>query len=339
MHYIVLVFETEFSLLFVNQNTLFLRIQNMKQETWMKWAVYEGLTKTLSRILQKTVGVASNSWGGTFLASGIVGLVQVVIVTVFELSHRKLGLFKDFKGALGSSIFGILALTSTVLGFATFMKGGDISTSTFIVTLSIVPGMLIDIIFFRYKSNLREWIGMSVAIFAGYSILGFPRLEEVLKMPSWVWLAVGNMMTVAINQGITQAVKKVDPLFKNFWGGLMALILAPLLMVVIGQGELLFQFEKNMKIWYASILIGFVVIAMWSFNLLSYQCGASIALKKLVMNATYLVSTLIIGALFFHEKITAGKMLAPPLFCCAFILMDQKMWNYVTGTPPKPVKT
>jgi drug/metabolite transporter (DMT)-like permease len=284
------------------------------------------------------VGVASNSWGGTFLASGIVGLVQVVIVTAFELSHRKLGLFKDFKGALGSSIFGILALSSTVLGFATFMKGGDISTSTFIVTLSIVPGMLIDIIFFHYKSTIREWIGMSVAIFAGYTILGLPRLEEILKMPLWFWLAIGNMMTVAINQGITQAVKKVDPLFKNFWGGLMALIFAPLLMIAIGQGGSIVRFNENVRIWYASFFIGIIVIAMWSFNLLSYQCGASIALKKLVMNATYLTSTLIIGVLFFHEKITVGKVLALPLFCCAFILMDQKMWNYVTSTLARPAR-
>jgi drug/metabolite transporter (DMT)-like permease len=148
-------------------------------------------------------------------------------------------------------------------------------------------------------------------------------------MPTWVWLSFAGMMSVAINQGITQGVKKVDPMFKNFWGGLMSLILSPIVLIFMGEGNKILQFSENLRLWGASVTIGFIVICMWAFNLLSYKTGASIALKKLVMNSTYLVGTLFTGYLFFNEAITANKLLSIPLFCLAFILMDKKAWEFV----------
>jgi drug/metabolite transporter (DMT)-like permease len=300
----------------------------MQTEKWMKWAVLEGFTKICSRVFQKVVGNVSNTWGGTFLAASIVGLVQVVFAGLV-MWRKKISFFNDPVGAFGSAMFGVFALISTVLGFATFLMGGDISTSTFIITLSIVPGMIIDIIFFKFKSTMREWIGMSVAIFAGYVILGLPSISSLASMPTWVWLSFAGMMSVAINQGITQGVKKVDPMFKNFWGGLMSLILSPIVLIFMGEGNKILQFSENLRLWGASVTIGFIVICMWAFNLLSYKTGASIALKKLVMNSTYLVGTLFTGYLFFNEAITANKLLSIPLFCLAFILMDKKAWEFV----------
>ncbi len=302
----------------------------MQTEKWMKWAVLEGFTKICSRVFQKVVGNVSNTWGGTFLAAGIVGLVQVVFAGIV-MWRKKISFFNDPIGAFGSAMFGIFALTSTVLGFATFLQGGDIGTSTFIITLSIVPGMIFDIIFFKFKSTIKEWFGMGLAIFAGYTILGFPplNLDTFDNMPIWVWLSFAGMFSVAINQAITQKVKKVDPMFKNFWGGLMALIFSPLILVLMGDGGMALQVTENIKLWGASITIGFIVICMWAFNLLSYKTGASIALKKLVMNSTYLIGTLFTGYFFFGETITANKLLSIPLFCIAFILMDKKTYSYV----------
>src|SRR3989344_9632810 len=55
-------------------------------------------------------------------------------------------------------------------------------------------------------------------------------------------------------------------------------------------------------------VIGLIVVGMWAFNLLSYKGGAYIALKKLVMNGTYLITAMFCGALCFGEKITTGKL-------------------------------
>lgn len=295
----------------------------------MKWAILEGFTKTASRTLQKIIGNTTVSWEGTFLAAGIVGLVQVV-VAAGTATKQKIKLFKDIPGIFGSAMFGILALISTVLGFATFVYGGDIGISTFIITMGIIPGMLIDMIFFKYRSRIREWVGIAIAVFAGWAMLGFPH-DTNAGIPLWIWLACANSLAVAINQGITQAVKKVDPMFKNFWGGLASCVGALCILIFIGDNNYIFSSIGINKIWFASALIGCVTVAMWSFNLLSYKTGASIALKKLVMSATYLLSTLILGYFFFEETLTIGKIVAFPLFCIAFILMDKKAWGFVTG--------
>lgn len=300
----------------------------MQTEKWMKWAVLEGFTKILARAFQKVVGNVSNTWAGTFLAAGIVGLVQVVFAGTV-MKRKKMRFLGNPRGAIGSALFGVFALVSTVLGFATFLMGGDISVSTFIISLSIVPGMIIDIIFFKFRSTSREWVGMVVAIFAGYSILGFPNLNSLTDMPTWVWLSLAGMMSVAINQGITQKIKDVGFMFKNFWGGLMSLVLSPIALIVMGKSGIILQFSDYSRLWGASIIIGFIVICMWSFNLISYQTGASIALKKLVMNSTYMIGTMFVGSIFFNEAMTINKLIAIPLFVLAFILMDKKAYEFV----------
>ena len=312
---------------------LYSTLKYMKKiDGWRKWAVAEGLTKTASRTFQKVAGTASNNWGGAFLVAGIIGFVQVASSLII-ISKNGERIFGDLKGMFGSILFGLLALTSTVFGIATFLYGGDISTSTFIVTLSIVPGMMIDIIFFKYQAKSKEWLGIVVAILAGWAVLDFPRLNSLSSFPTWVWFAFGTMMTVAINQGITQSVRKVSPMFKNFWGGMVALVGAPIAMFMIGEEKLLLSFFDNKILWFTSATIGFIVIAMWSFNLLSYKEGASIALKKLVMNGTYLLSTMILGNLIFHEEITTGKWTAIPLFLIAYVLMDKKAYDFIFSPP------
>ncbi len=303
----------------------------MTTHKWTKWAVLEGLTKTTSRTFQKVVGGASNNWGGTFLAAGIIGFVQVLYAAIV-ITRQGGKFFKDPVGIFGCVMFGLLALISTVFGFATFLYGGDISISTFIVTLSIVPGMIIDVVFFKYKSTPKEWVGMAIAIIAGWAVLDFPSVSGLLTLPIWVLFACGTMMSTAINQGITQKVKKVDAMFKNFWGGMVALVGAPLILLFRGEFNLILTPGSNPTLWKASAFIGLVVICMWSFNLLSYKTGASIALKKLVMNGTYLLTTMMLGYIIFGEHITGGKLTSIPLFVLAYVLMDKKAWDYVTGS-------
>ncbi len=296
-------------------------------ENWRIWAVLEGLTKTVSRTFQHVVGNASPSLDTTLLSASILGWVQFVVTGVWA-KKRKVALLSPV-GMFGSMMFGLFALISTVLGFITFMNGGEIATSTFIVTMAIVPGMIIDIIFFKHKTNVREWIGMCIAILGGWVILGSP--TSGMSMPLWIWLAICNSITVAINQGISQSIKEVDPMFKNFWGGAVTAIGATTALLIVGQIGLLRYDPSLQKLWLASVAMGFITIAMWSFNLLSYRQGASIALKKLVMNATYLITVMVAGILFFGEVLSWQKLISIPLFCVALVLMDKKIWEFITG--------
>lgn len=292
-------------------------------EKWMKWTVLEAITKTISKVLQKLIGVSSSSFGHVFYATILVGIVQV-IVSLPVVKFQKNSIWVNPLNVLGAVFFGAFAFASTAIVFWTFLfKEAEIGVNTFIITLSIIPGAFIDWIFFNHKLSVRQWAGMTVAVLAGYAILDCPSLQKITQMPIWIWLSFAAMTAAAINQGITQANKAIDPMVKNFWGGLTTVILG-------GIGLWYFPVENYpFNITACSLLTGVVIIFMWSYNLLSYKGGAYIALKKLVMNGSYLIMATVIGALFFGESITIAKIAGIILFLGAFILMDKNTWEVI----------
>lgn len=297
---------------------------------WMRWAFAEAGTKTASKILQKVVGNVSTTLAHTVFATFVIGLVQTISGWVVARS-RNTPILTDKESILGSCLFGFFAVISTVLSFFVFLLGGDIGINTFIITLSIVPGAFIDRFFFGKKLCWREWVGVLMAILAGYSILGWPSLSAMLSLPLWVWLSFGTTCTAAINQGITQKVKKIDPFVKNFWGGVTTLVLCSAAIIILGSAKLFTDFSRPMQnLWLVAAIIGVIVIGMWSFNLMSYKDGASIAIKKLVMNGAYLVTAMLAGVLLFKESFTVGKLIGIVLFICAFTLMDKATWEFVS---------
>ena len=297
-------------------------------EPWMKWTFLQAVTKVASKILQKVIGVASATLPHTFFATAVVGLVQTVGGFI-SAKMNKAKIMTDLGSIFGACLFGFFATLATALGFIVFLLGGDIGINTFIITLAIVPGALIDLIFFKHHLSARKWFGVFLAIMAGYSILGWPSLTNILALPMWVWLSFAIMMAGAINQGITQQIKQIDPFVKNFWGGLTTLVLSLIGLWFLGATDLLVDFSPPMpRLWLVSALIGVIVIAMWSFNVISYKHGAQIAIKKLVMNGSYLTMAMIAGILLFGEALTAAKVVGVIIYFTAFIFMDDGTWKY-----------
>lgn len=294
-------------------------------EKWMKWTVLEAMTKAVSKLLQKVIGVASSTFGQTFYATLLVGVVQF-FASAAVMKVQKKSIWVNWRNIVGAVSFGIFAVVATVLSFWAFQfEGAEVSVNTFIITLSIVPGAFIDQIFFGHRLSGRHWLGVAVAMLAGYAILDCPSLDEMFKMPTWIWISFGTMLAVAINQGITQANKAIDPMAKNFWGGLVTVI-----MCIVGLWYFPVK-EYPLKLTVLSLLIGVIVIFMWSYNLLSYKEGAYIALKKLVMNGCYLIMVTVAGALFFGETITWSKVAGIILFSSAYVLMEDNSWQAVVS--------
>ena len=294
----------------------------------MKWTLFEAITKTVSKIFQKVIGIISHTFSHVLLATVIVGLVQVIGgFTMAKMKKQKI--ITDIGSIAGACWFGFNACLCTIIPFYVFVLGGDIGINTFIITLSIIPGALIDIIFFKHKLEPKQWFGIFIAVFAGYFVLGTPSLSEFMSMPLWIWLSFVIMIIVAINQGITQKIKKIDPFVKNFWGGLTTLIVSFLALTVCGSLDLLINFTPQIqKLWLASIVVGLVVIAMWSFNLMSYKDGAHIAIKKLVMNGSYLTMAMVCGIVIFGEPMNFAKLSGVLLYFVAFSFMDKDTNEY-----------
>jgi len=175
--------------------------------------------------------------------------------------------------------------------------------------------------------TLRQWLGLCIAILAGYSILGWPSLSAFLVLPLWVWLSFANTLPVAANQGITRAIKRIDPFVKNFWGGLTTLVLCLAATIVLSLEHSGTNFLHGQLI-IVSLTLGIVVIGMWSFNLVSYKAGATIGLKNVVMYGTHLTTMMILGVVVFDEAMSLAKLVGMALYFVAFALMDRDTWQF-----------
>lgn len=317
-------------MLFFRVNNLIIKEMTKEREKakriirpWTGWALAEAGARTSSKIYQKIIGLASPTFAHTFLATFIIGLIQTIGGFVITRLRKK-SILTGRRNLLGAVLFGFNAAIITVLPFTVFLLGGDIGINTFISTLSIIPGALIDVFFFKYKMKMREWLGVLIAVFAGYTILGWPSLKEFLALPLWVWLSFVIMILAAVNQGITQAIKGIDPFVKNFWGGLVTVVFAFFGLAVLNSLDLFFDFSlPALKFWFSSAVTGFIVVCLWTFNLMSYKGGANIAIKKLITDGFFLISSVFLGIMIFNEPFTGAKVAGMIFYFVAFIFMNK----------------
>lgn len=243
-------------------------------EPWMKWAVAEGGAKTVGRVLGKYVGIAARTLPGGLLATLVIGTVQMVGGFLGATLLRRVRLAAGGPQIFGAVCFGVIASVMTLLGIFSFTyEGADVGITTFIVTMSIIPGALIDWAFFRHPLNARQWFGVAVFLFAGYAMLNFPELGALLALPPWVWLTGGIALLGAVNEGITQwqarqKVQPLDPLVNNFWIGLTTLVCCVLGLALTGGWDTIHALARSF--WIGSAVIGVIVVLMVSFKLVAY---------------------------------------------------------------------
>lgn len=298
-------------------------------EQWMKWAIFEGMTKSSARILMKFGGLSSASFVGSLTWTLVVGIVQTFggIVGSYLRGEK---LLVSVRQILSGMVFGVIASVMTVLGVSAFLyEGADAGVITFIVTMSIIPGAFLDWIFFAHPLNIRQWFGVILYLFAGYAVLNFPGLDKLLNLPPWVWCAAGIALLGAFNEAITQSVSKMDPLVNNFWIGLTTIFCGVAGVTLIGGWK--FVSLVVPAFWIFALVNGVVVLGMISFKLLAYKGGGSIAIKKLVMQGTHLVGAVILGIIIYAEPLTLGKVLGVAGFFFAFALMDKGTWEYISS--------
>ncbi len=289
---------------------------------WIRWTMLEAITRVFNKIFSKKVGVLSSTFDQSLVATMIIGVIQTVVGGTVVIAKRQ-SLIKNRVFVLGSCLFGVNAFLCTVLPFYIFTLGGDMGINAFIITMSIIPGAFIDRIFFNHRGDRYQWFGILLFVFAGWSILGFPSLGYFIKLPLWIYLSFITMILVAINQGITQKIRDVDPFVKNFWGGFITLFLGVIWLMARGSLKVLTDFSlTNQRIYGVAVVMGLIVVIAWSLNLMSYKGGAYIVLKKYIMDSFQLIMIMVSGVVIFHEPMTIGKIIGVCVFILAFPLMD-----------------
>lgn len=290
-------------------------------ESWISWAIAEGIVKSVSRNLQKLIGISAKSFESAIaftFASGLIQLIAGIIST-----KGKIGTGTKF--IIGGVISGIIASVATVIGtYAFIYQNADVGVYTFFVVLSIVPSVLVDRVFFGTKFYKRQWIGLFIFVLAGYSMLNFPSLRMLLNLPVWVWFAIMNGLLLVANEGVTRWLKEVNPMTHNFWVGLMTVLLTL-------SALLLIKWPWEIVFWSIALTNGMLVVIMILSKVMSYKREGSIVLKKFVMEAVQLSAATVMGIIFYQEQLHGGKLLGIAGYLIAFPLVSNSTWIHLSS--------
>ena len=291
---------------------------------WLKWAVGEATSRIFIATILKVIGELVTVFSQLLISTLIIGATQTAVSGSVLLVKKKTA-FLNARHVLGSVIFGVGAFLGAILPLVAFKLGADLGTYVFLTLLSIVPGAVIDNIFFKMRLLLRQMVGIAVALLAGWLILNTPSLQELINLPLWIHLALANAVIIASNQGVTCWIKEVDVWVKNFWGGTVTLLFSFFVLMFLYNTDITSFVTVNLEQllgW--SLILGVAVITLWSFNVLAYRYGASISTKNVVTNGIYLAGSMIIGYLVFGESIRSIQIVGIALYIVAFILLNRE---------------
>lgn len=300
---------------------------------WLGWSILESFIRVAASALQKTIGALMVSIGPVLYGTSVMGLTQGAIGFLFaKITKQKIIVEKTL--IIGSVMFGVLATICTICSFSAFSHGGQIGLHSFITTLGIIPGAVIDRLFFNHRFNKLQIFGIFIAIIAGYTAIGAPSLSELFKLPMWMLFSFLTMLGMAINQGISQKIQNINPLVKNFWGGMAIFLLAGLAVIFFGSLNPIGSYP--IKIAQVSSQIAILGVLLWTVNLYAYKGGAFIAIKKLVVNGGLITISAIWGAMFFNENISIFHIVGFLLYCLGFTLVDKNTWDFIVSKIKKP---
>lgn len=297
---------------------------------WIKWALGEGLFRTASMILSKIIGDLSSSFAHLILSTSVIGIVQTIVAGIV-IRHKKINAFPGKRLVGGSILFGVGAFVCTVLPFSAYMLGANITVYTSLTLLAIIPGALIDWVWFGEKLAVRQGVGIVLALGAGWLVLKAPSFHELADLPVWVWLALLNAIGLSLNQGITRWVKEVDVWVKNFWGGLTTALLCGVTLVIFGDATLhAISSPDIVPVLWWSVAIAFLVIGIWSFNVIAYRDGAAIPTKNVFVNGIFLTGATFAGLIIFGEEVLLLQIIGMLMYVVAFVLTNNEVWRYVS---------
>ena len=300
-------------------------------QKWQTYAVAEGASKTISGIFQDIVGKVMATVELGCVAAILIGTVQAI--GGFLGFSRKVAKNPEDKSLLVPNLrhirfaiwFGFFAcVPGTILSLYTFTLGAEFSARTLLIMASIVPGAIFGRMLWGPKTDplgVSQWTGILLFLIACWSVLGFP---TNFGLDAWVWWTLVITLSQPINEVLSRktADAKLDAFVNNFWVGSSTVLFAGLSLVIwiaiFGASNQRF----DLVFAGGSLVIGVIVSCMIIFKLLSYAGGGTIALKKVIMQSTYLVTFTAVGYLY-GQPFTWGHAIAFVLFPIAFGLIDK----------------
>jgi len=294
---------------------------------FVRSAVYDGVVRAGSTACQKLAGTALNSWHGALFSTAIIECVRVC-AGIFGVVKNPQSLQMSRPMFLLILVWAINAVVMTVLHIYSYEVGADQGIATLIVLCAIVPGAIIDDVFFGDRLSKRRISGILLFLLGAYCALGLPGLWSSATLSDWVYFKVIVAVLLAINEGVRRKLAKM-PEYRgakdyrpHIWVG--GLSLAMLSVAIVSTGA--FQQVTNFSglFWLGSGLMGVAVTISTVLSLVVYQGKGSVTARKFLTSTTTLVLAIVSGALFYGEPLNIAKFVGLSLFIVAFMAFDDK---------------
>jgi drug/metabolite transporter (DMT)-like permease len=292
----------------------------------------EGLSRVASGVLQKTLGVHSADMQGSCIATIVIGIVQMIIGKG-GMSQTKLPK-ADWRHIRWPIAFGVLAGCATIAAMQALMQGADLGIFALIVAASIVPSTVVGRLIFHEPLGKRQGAGILLFVVTIWVSLGCPMITDADGAPLWIWLTVCAVACVVANEALSKKASGIlDVWTSTFWIGASTVVtcLVALILIALAQEEIRLP---TPAFWAVSVGLGLVTANMIGCRWLAFQTGATIPLRRIIIEGIYLLCFTGIGVASYGDPITWGKVVAIGLFPIAFFLTDEKAWWAIRSWRP-----
>ncbi|MCC6953984.1 MAG: hypothetical protein IT290_07690 [Deltaproteobacteria bacterium] len=302
---------------------------SQQRESWTKWALAEGVGKSISASALKHAGANV----GHPIVGGLAGAVLIEVIRFFLSGAALVARKESWRITRREAVLGVFyatvslsADTAKLVGFTD--PSAQVGAATFLVLTSIVPGAILDWLFFGDRLNIRQLVGISLFLFAGWCFLDRPSLDYFASPPLWVKINLALAVALAINEATMRSIgakESSSPFATSFWlsiYGLTGLAIIVPLASTIADVPVASVLNRNAVA--AFFVSGLAVFSYTIFRRLAYRDNARLVYKKLIMLATYLFGASLIGSMLYGEPFTVSKVLGGLLFVPAYVLTSNR---------------
>ena len=287
----------------------------MKTGKWMipamvvSWSIFYAVSK-----------VTVDATGSPFAAGFLIRAAALVFLTAQLLAdHNFRELFRPGRALMLLLLIGVFGFLLDLFANMGYAKG-SLSTGTALLKTDVLMANLITVAFYRKKLYGSDWLGTLVMLLGVLLVLGVDFRAMTWNPGDLFFLLSAACVTVnafVIKAAQTRFGQSSDMI--SYYNNLVVLLLFGVFSLLRGDLSAALSGGTDLHFWALVVLGGLGQTGIYFFyyrNLRKYEVWV-VKLYLLLMP----VVSCFIGAVFLHERLTAGKLLGIAVVVAGAVLI------------------
>ena len=287
----------------------------MKTGKWMipamvvSWSIFYAVSK-----------VTVDATGSPFAAGFLIRAAALVFLTAQLLAdHNFRELFRPGRALMLLLLIGVFGFLLDLFANMGYAKG-SLSTGTALLKTDVLMANLITVAFYRKKLYGSDWLGTLVMLLGVLLVLGVDFRAMTWNPGDLFFLLSAACVTVnafVIKAAQTRFGQSSDMI--SYYNNLVVLLLFGVFSLLRGDLSAALSGGTDLRFWALVVLGGLGQTGIYFFyyrNLKKYEVWV-VKLYLLLMP----VVSCFIGAVFLHERLTAGKLLGIAVVVAGAVLI------------------